>query len=309
MRFRESVVAMLIGLFFNNVLPARLGELAKGYVLSRKTGLSFTYSLASVALDHFLDLTALLLLTLLFFPRARLPHAVSEAIYVVGGVLLFCVVTIIFLSRGGFADGLSARFTKFERFGLSGFGRRIVEVQENLKRISSPTTIVYLVIIALCAWLCMSIALYFVILALGIHSVSFKAVPFVLALLCFGVSIPSSPGYVGVYQFRARLPALPLWRTQERGVCRIGSLPRIMVRPLHHHRLLLLLAGTSPRKGHSKTRGGGRRGLGIASNGPVVRLFSRPVRCPDPESTGSDTVDRLRRREVLLLRLPRDRFW
>jgi hypothetical protein len=200
-RFRETVVAMLIGLFVNNVLPARLGEVAKGYVLSHKTNLSFTYSLASVALDHFFDLTALLLLTLLFFPRAHLPHAISEAIYVVVGVLLFCVLMIILLSRGGFANRLSARLTKIERSFLSGFGRRIIEVQKNLKRISSPLTIVYLVIIASCAWLSMSMALYFVILALGIHSVSFKAIPFVCALLCFGVSIPSSPGYVGVYQF------------------------------------------------------------------------------------------------------------
>lgn len=55
--------------------------------------------------------------------------------------------------------------------------------------------------IATCTCFSMSIALYFVILALGIHFVSFKAIPFVYALLCFGVSIPSSPGYVGVYQF------------------------------------------------------------------------------------------------------------
>jgi hypothetical protein len=200
-RFRETAVAMLIGLFINNVLPARLGEVAKGYVLSRKTKLSFTYSLASVALDHFFDITALLLIALLFFPRAHLPPAISEGISVVIGVLLCCVVMIILLSRGGFADRLSARFTKIEGSFLSRFGGRIIEVQENLKRISSPLTIIYLLIVAACTCLSMSMALYFVILALGIHSVSFKAIPFVYAFLCFGVSIPSSPGYVGVYQF------------------------------------------------------------------------------------------------------------
>lgn len=104
-RFRETVVAMLIGLFINNVLPARLGEVARGYVLSRKTNLSFTYSLASVALDHFFDITALLLLTLLFFPRAHLPPAVSEGISVVVGVLLFGVLIIILLSRGASLAG------------------------------------------------------------------------------------------------------------------------------------------------------------------------------------------------------------
>ncbi len=200
-RFRETFVAMLIGMFANNVLPARLGEVARAYVLSHKKNLSFTYSLASVALDRFFDLTGLLLLTLLFFPRASLPHAVSEGIYVVIGVLLFCVLMIILLSRESLANRLSTRFTTIEKSFVSRFARRILEVQENLKRVNSPLSIIYLVVISGCAWLCMSIALYLVIVALGIHSVSFRVIPFVCALLNFGISIPSSPGYVGVYQF------------------------------------------------------------------------------------------------------------
>jgi uncharacterized protein (TIRG00374 family) len=35
--FHQAFTALLIGLFVNNVLPARIGELARGYVLSRKT--------------------------------------------------------------------------------------------------------------------------------------------------------------------------------------------------------------------------------------------------------------------------------
>jgi uncharacterized protein (TIRG00374 family) len=200
-RFRETFVAMLIGMFANNVLPARLGEVARAYVLSHKKGFSFTYSLASVALDRFFDLCGLLLLTLLFFPRGSLPHALSEAIYVIVGVLIFCVLMIILLSRDSFANRLSAKVTSIEKSFLSRFAKPIIEVQENLKRIGSPFTIIYLVMISACAWLSMSIALYVVIRALGIHSVSPWAIPFVCALLNFGISIPSSPGYVGVYQF------------------------------------------------------------------------------------------------------------
>ena len=41
-RFRDTFTALLIGLFVNNVLPARIGEVARGYVLSKRTHLSFT---------------------------------------------------------------------------------------------------------------------------------------------------------------------------------------------------------------------------------------------------------------------------
>jgi uncharacterized protein (TIRG00374 family) len=194
-------VAYLIGLFANNVLPARLGEVARGYVISKKKGCSFTYSLASVALDRFFDLTGLLLLTLLFFPRARLPHKISEAIYVIVGVLLLCIFLIILLSRESFANKLSARFMKIEKSFFARFAKRIIEVQENLKRINSPLIIICLIVLSASAWLCMSLALYFVMLALGIDSVSFLVIPFICAMLNFGISIPSSPGYVGLYQF------------------------------------------------------------------------------------------------------------
>ncbi len=37
-RFRETFTALLIGMFVNNIMPARMGEVARGYVLSHKTG-------------------------------------------------------------------------------------------------------------------------------------------------------------------------------------------------------------------------------------------------------------------------------
>ena len=202
-RFKEAFVALLIGMFVNNVLPARLGEVARGYVLSRKKKLSFTYSLSTVFLDRFFDLTGLLLIVLIaliFFPRASLPPVVSKGIYFVIGVLLICIILIILLSRESFANRLSKKFLTIERPFLSGLTKRLLEVQENLKRIGSPMTIVFFVVMSFCSWLSMSVALYLVIRALGI-SVPFACVPFVCALLNLAISIPSSPGYVGLYQF------------------------------------------------------------------------------------------------------------
>jgi len=46
----------------------------------------------------------------------------------------------------------------------------------------------------------MSTALYFTMLTLGVK-IAFVKIPFVCALLNMGLVIPSSPGYIGVYQF------------------------------------------------------------------------------------------------------------
>ena len=158
-RFRETFIALLIGMFVNNVLPARLGEVARGYVLSRKKRLSFTYAFSTVLLDRFFDLTGLLSpylsysfpgrACLLWFPRAFTRHRRARDLRLL----------IIVLSRESFANRLSKRFLDGREIFPFRLIRRILEVQENLKRIGSPMTIVFFVVISFCIWLSMSVAL------------------------------------------------------------------------------------------------------------------------------------------------------
>jgi len=198
--FHETFTGLLIGLFINNVLPARIGELARGYVLSRKKGFTFTYAFSTVLVDRFFDLTGLLLLTFFFFPKQQLPHRISQGIYLVIGLAIVCVVGILVLSRERFASHLSSRLMKVEKSFLTRFAKTILGIQENLKRVTSPLLILLCVAISFSTWFCMSLALYMVILALGVK-IDFVYVPFVCALLNMGITIPSSPGYIGLYQF------------------------------------------------------------------------------------------------------------
>ncbi len=199
-RVREAFTALVIGLFVNNVLPARIGELARGYVLSKKKRFTFTYAFSTVLVDRFFDLTGLLMLTIIFFPKRELPPRISQGIYLVIGLAMVCVLGILILSRERFANRLSSRLMKIEKSFLTRFAKTILGIQENLKRITSPLLIVLFVAISFCDWFCMSLALYAVTLALNV-SVPFVCIPFVCALLNMGITIPSSPGYIGLYQF------------------------------------------------------------------------------------------------------------
>ncbi|MCX5810150.1 MAG: lysylphosphatidylglycerol synthase transmembrane domain-containing protein [Proteobacteria bacterium] len=199
-KFSDTFVSLMIGLFVNNVLPARIGEIARGYVLSKRTGISFTYAISTVFVDRIFDLAGLLLITLLFFPKHSLPVKISQAIYILIGLLTVCIILIIALSRERFANAIAGQLSRIQKPFLAKFAKRIIEIQGNLKRIQSPLNIILFIIIAFLQWLSMSTALYFVMLTLGVK-ISFIYVPFVCALLNMGLTIPSSPGYIGVYQF------------------------------------------------------------------------------------------------------------
>jgi glycosyltransferase 2 family protein len=198
--FMDTFAALMIGLFVNNVLPARIGEVARAYVISKKRGLSFTYSFSTVLLDRFFDLTGLLLIAFIFFPDKSLPAAVSRSIYILIAFLIFCIACLILFSREQFANRIAGKLTQIKRPLFSQLAERVLMIQENLKRINSPFNLIFSVVLSFCTWFSMTIALYLVILMLGIK-VDFRHIPFVCALLNLGLTIPSSPGYIGVYQF------------------------------------------------------------------------------------------------------------
>lgn len=198
--FHDAFAALMIGLFVNNVLPARIGEVARAYVISKKRGLSFTYSFSTVLLDRFFDLTGLLILAFIFFPDESLPPAVSRSIYILIALLIVCIGCMILLSREKFTNKIAGMSARIKRPLFSKLADRVLKIQENLKRINSPFNLVLTVAISFSTWFSMTIALYLVILMLGIN-IQFRYIPFVCALLNLGLTIPSSPGYVGVYQF------------------------------------------------------------------------------------------------------------
>jgi uncharacterized protein (TIRG00374 family) len=60
--------ALLVGLFFNNVLPFRAGEAARLLYLARRTGVSRAETLATIAVERVFDVLALVLLLLVSLP-------------------------------------------------------------------------------------------------------------------------------------------------------------------------------------------------------------------------------------------------
>ncbi|HEY3277822.1 MAG TPA: lysylphosphatidylglycerol synthase transmembrane domain-containing protein [Syntrophorhabdaceae bacterium] len=199
-RFRDTITALIIGLFVNNVLPARIGEIARGYVLSKRTGLSLTYTLSTVLADRFFDLVGLLAITFIFFPKQTLPPAVSKAIMVLVLLLFICVLGLAIMSQKRFAGYVAEMLHKIKKPFFSAIALKLLDIQENLKRVSSPLNLTGFTAISIINWLSMSTALYFVALSIGV-TLDYRYVPFVCALLNMGLTVPSSPGYIGVYQF------------------------------------------------------------------------------------------------------------
>jgi hypothetical protein len=183
--------AGLLGLGLNNVVPAKLGEVAKAAYLRRATGVPLGQAMGMVFWERFADLHALIVVALVAagFTGNRMVLAP------LAGVVAGLWVCLIALRRWpGLAQGL-VRLLYFRR--LQFFA---ADVLDHLAERRGVRFFAVLALSTLATW-ALYCAQYYIILWWG-AGLNLNAVQ-VLSVFVFGavgLAVPSSPGGVGVYE-------------------------------------------------------------------------------------------------------------
>jgi uncharacterized protein (TIRG00374 family) len=188
-RFFEMVVG---GVAVNNVLPGRAGDLLRARWVSRGA-FSYGRGVATVVLDRGFDLVVLFA-----FLLATLPFVTDERWVdrIVAGAL--CAVGLLWLGILGARSYTRRRPGPRRRRGLV---RRFA--RDLLDGLSEPLGVMRtqeLVLLTIAAWLVWTLAALLVARAVGVELTLVQAV-FITAAINLGVAIPSSPGFVGTYQW------------------------------------------------------------------------------------------------------------
>lgn len=183
----------------NNVVPGRPGELVRGYWHSRRVGQPLVRSLATVMVDRTFDVVALLVLLVVSLPAVSHPvwlrNVIAGSAIVIGLAAITLGVLIGYRRRETFddADRPEGRWSRLHRQLLS-----FIDAIGAIFR--KPSELLPVAGLGLLAWLAWSGAAWLVADALGIR-LSVAEVLFAASVINLGVSIPSSPGFVGTFQW------------------------------------------------------------------------------------------------------------
>lgn len=200
--------ATAIGMMANNVIPARAGELARAYALTRETSVSLSTSIASLAVDRVFDAIILLLLAFLSVLDPAFPTGVrvggeSVAHWAVGGVALVALLLGALYSLVFFPAQLIRLFELTARRvspKLEERGRIALRTfSEGLSVLRSPLHFAAVFGWTLAHWLLNALAWWIGMAAVGI-SVPFSATLLLQALVALGVAVPAAPGFFGVFE-------------------------------------------------------------------------------------------------------------
>jgi uncharacterized protein (TIRG00374 family) len=193
--------ALMIGYFFNMVLPARAGEAARVLALRQRAGTPRFEGLGTVVAERALDVLALLVL--LFAVDSSLPDAAWLPSALVVGAIMFVAIAVAFVAFALYGErparillrplALFPRMSKERRdlaarnlvLGFAVFRRPSIAVP------AFALTFLSWLLIALAFWLCMD----------GFDlGVGFAAGIFVVVAVNLALIVPSGPAGIGVFE-------------------------------------------------------------------------------------------------------------
>lgn len=189
-RFYEMTVS---GVAVNNVLPGRIGDLLRARWLGLAARMPAGRAFGTVILDRACDLVVLVgLLVVGIAAVASSDWLVRLAVF--GALALVALGVVLLLSR--------TYISRRERDRRSrGLLRRLV--RDTVEMLAEPfgrrRPVVWLAL-SLCAWGMWALAADLIARSVGVD-LSVADALFVTAVLNLGSAIPSSPGYVGTYEW------------------------------------------------------------------------------------------------------------
>jgi glycosyltransferase 2 family protein len=179
----------------NNVLPGRLGELFRARWLAVAAPMPSGRALATVGLDRGSDVVALFAFLVVSLPFVTSARWVTRI--VIGSALL--IVLLLTLLAAARAYSQRRHRDRRERGRLRRIARDIVDtLAEPLGRRRAAGALA----LSGAAWGAFAVAVWLVARSIGIELTPLECV-FVTGVLNLGVAIPSSPGFVGTYQWLA----------------------------------------------------------------------------------------------------------
>lgn len=220
-RYRSRFGATCIGFMANNLLPARVGEFARAYALSRIEPVRVSASFGSLVVERMFDGLAVVLLLLVSLAWPTFPE-VSGRDFSGPAALLGAAFVVLFLLLLLMA-GRPVRSVRFmERVALRFLPERarkpvvaaLEAFLEGLAAVRDWRLVLRVSAWSLAVWLMGALGFWLGFRAFGID-VPFIGGVFLGSVIALAVALPSAPGFFGLFEAGARIGLVEVWGVES----------------------------------------------------------------------------------------------
>lgn len=206
------------GYLGNNVLPARAGELIRTAMISSRSHLSKTFVLTTALSERLMDAIVLVMsgsIVLRFVPsRPDWLATISNSLLSLGCVAAVILISIPFLEP--IAMRLIEKIPSSSR-AVKRMEFAVEHVSAGVRAFHDPSSFLLFLVYTISIWGLDSFGV--TILARAMHMQMSMAVALLLLVgLGIGSSLPSTPGYIGIFQFVAVTVLVPFHFTRSEAI-------------------------------------------------------------------------------------------
>ena len=185
----------MIGYFGNNVLPFRLGELLRGYSLSKECPLKVSSIMGTIILDRVLDFAGLFIFSALFLFNYPVEPWFKTGFSIIAFFLTiaFSMMYLIGQKIQVWEKYVNEFMSKSQPIYTILFN--VINGFSQLGKSSNKAAISFYTIYL---WVIYFACAYLVVIAIGVE-LSWQQVGLLLIATTLSISVPAAPGYLGTY--------------------------------------------------------------------------------------------------------------
>jgi uncharacterized protein (TIRG00374 family) len=182
--------------------PARLGELARPYLIANKSHIPMSSALGTIFVERALDGLTILIIAVvtLFFTPLPLWLVRSIVLFLLATLALFVVMILMIVRREASLRLLAPVIGRLPARYAGTVNRLIGHFIEGFRIMVDPALLLFVTLLSIVIWLVDVLAIYFLFLAFGLH-LPVAAAFVLMIILIIGIAIPTAPGFIGNWHY------------------------------------------------------------------------------------------------------------
>ena len=193
-----------VGFMAINLLPWRMGEIARPYLISRKSSIKMGSSLATIVVERTFDMLSLMMLLLFVLMTAQLPNWIFRpASYVLLIFIpLFLLLIFMAVKRELSVKSIDRIISRLPKAFSSWLMRVLHSFLDGLQILPDLKKTSYYSLLSMFIWFLMGLSVYVFFYSFdSMHELPLTAAYVVLVSTALGVALPAAPGFVGTYHY------------------------------------------------------------------------------------------------------------
>lgn len=183
-------------------IPARLGELARPYLITKKSRIPMSSALGTIFVERVLDsLTVLIIAVLALFFTPLPPWLIrSSVLFLLVTLGLATVMILMIVRREATLRNLTPLIGKLPARYAGAVNRLIDHFIEGFRIVADPALLFSATLLSIVIWLVDVVVIYLLFLAFGLH-LPVAAAFVLMIILIIGIAIPTAPGFIGNWHY------------------------------------------------------------------------------------------------------------